>query len=247
MRISLDEPEIQPVEKTEDSVEREAVKKTFKGEKKKLSQMTFPEKIKYIWSYYKAPIIIICVAALLVGYMSYVVCTRKTTMLMGVVVNDSMVQTKDVSETLADVLGLTARQQVELVDGIQLNSITTGTNYSHNMTGSAQILAYVAARELDFALCDADGLSFMENNELCMDVSAYVPEDYADAFAGRLVIQEGAQTPVAIDLTGTAFAEELGLHQEETYLVVTALSGHDEQLAGFMQYLAETIQEDGEE
>lgn len=57
MRISLDEPEIRPVEKTEESEEREAVKKTFRGEKKKLSKMTFSEKLKYIWAYYKTPII----------------------------------------------------------------------------------------------------------------------------------------------------------------------------------------------
>ena len=33
--------------------EQEAVKKTWAGEKAKLKQMSFGEKLEYIWAYYK--------------------------------------------------------------------------------------------------------------------------------------------------------------------------------------------------
>lgn len=239
MRISIDEPEIRPVERTEESEEREAVKKTFKGEKKKLSKMTFSEKIKYIWSYYKTPIIGGLVGILLVGYIISFVSTRKTTMLMGVAVNDTGLKVQEFTQELGEYLGLGEKQQVDFQEAVFLSSTATSNTLSHNMSGTSQILSLVAARELDFVLCDEDGFSYMEMNELCRDVSGYLTEAAREAFSECLVVPDGWAYPAAIDLTGTAFAAELGLHQKKTYLVLTALSGHDEQLSGFLDYLAE--------
>lgn len=239
MRISLDEPEIRPVEKTEESEEREAVKKTFRGEKKKLSKMTFSEKLKYIWAYYKTPIIGVLIGILLVGYIISFVSTRKTTMLMGVVINDTGVNVQAFNQELGAYLGLSEKQEVNLQEAVYLSSAAASNTLSRNMSGSSQILSLVAARELDFALCDEEGLSYMEANELCRDVSGYLSETAGTAFSERLVTLDGWEYPVAIDLTDTAFASELGLHQGKTYLVLTALSGHDEQLISFLDYLAE--------
>lgn len=239
MRISIDEPEIRPVEKTEESEEREAVKKTFKGEKKKLSRMTFSEQIRYIWSYYKAPIIGGLVGILLVGYIISFVSTRKTAMLMGVVINDTGLKVQEFAQELGAYLGLGEKQEVNLLESVFLSSTATGNTLSHNMSGTSQILSLVAARELDFALCDEDGFSYMKTNELCKNVTGYMAEEVKAVFSDRLVIPDGWEYPAAIDLTGTVFASELGLHQEKTYLVLVGLSGHDEQLSAFLQYLAE--------
>lgn len=239
MRISIDEPEIKPVEKNEESEEREAVKKTFKGEKKKLSRMTFSEKIKYVWSYYKVPILGTLVGILLVGYIISFVSTRKTTMLMGVVINDTGLNVQEFTQELEIYLGLGEKQEVNLQESVFLSSTAAANPLSHNMSGTNQILSLVAARELDFALCDEDGLSYMTANELCRDVSGYMTEDVNAVFADRLVVPDGWEYPAAIDLTGTIFASKLGLHQEKTYLVLAALSGHDEQISAFLQYLAE--------
>ncbi len=240
MRISIDEPEIKPVEKTEDSIEREAVKKTLKGEKKKLSQMKFSEKISYIWSYYKAPIIGTVVGVLLVGYIIYFAATRKDVMLMGIVTNDTGLKVHEFTQSLGAYLELTEKQEVSLQEGMFLNGAVAAEN--HDMSTAGTIMGMIAARELDFAICDEAGFSYVIRNELCKNVEDFLTEDTREVFSDRLVTAEGWEYPVAIDLTGTPFAQELELHQEESYLVLIALSGHDEQLMGFLEYLAEGMQ-----
>lgn len=239
MRISIDEPEVKPVERTEESAEREAVKKTFAGEKKKLSKMRFSEKIKYIWSYYKAPIIGGLVAVLLVGYIISFVTTRKTTMLMGVVINDTNLNVQEFTQELGEYLGLGEKQEVCLQESVYLSGAAAADPMSRNMSGTNQILSLVMAKELDYVLCDDDGFAYMEKNELFADITGYMTDEVSEAFSERMVTLEDWEYPVAIDLTGTAFASELGLHHENTYLVLTALSGHDEQISGFLTYLAE--------
>ena len=220
MRISIDEPEIQKVEKTEESIEREAVKKTFKGEMKKLSNMSFSEKLKYIWSYYWIPIVAGIVAVVLVCYVISFMSSRKEVMLMGVVVNDTQTKVQEISQDIGAYLGLSSKQQVDLVDGVFTSSTSYGTQYSHNMSGSTQLLTYVMARELDFVLCDQEGLEFLQKNELCRDVREYINDDQKDKLSERMFIPEGGSKCEAIDLTGTTLVEELGLHQEKTYLVL---------------------------
>ncbi len=233
MRISIDGPE-KPIERTEDSIEREAVKKTFKGEKKKLSQMKFTEKIKYIWSYYKYQIIGIAVGILLVGYIIYFTTTRKTPVLTGIILNDSALNTEQVAADLGEYLELTEKQEVDLLDEVYLSATGSATN----MSGTNQVLSLVLAKELDFVICDEDGLDYMLENELCWDPRDYMTDEADEVFADRYVTEDDWEYPVAIDISGMQITEDLGCTYDEVYLVITSLSGHDDLVTGFLSYIA---------
>ena len=103
MKISLDEKKPEPVVY---DAEREAIKKSFKGEKKKLSKMRLSEKLKYIWSYYRIPIIGGIFAIVALSYLIFVFATKKETVFMGVVVNDPTVRAHEYSVFLDDYLSL---------------------------------------------------------------------------------------------------------------------------------------------
>lgn len=235
MRISIDEPE-KPVERTEESIEREAVKKTLKGEKKKLSQMSFKEKVKYIRSYYWVPIVGVCVGILLVGYIIYFTATRKAVMLTGIVLNDTGLNVEEVTLELEEYLGLTEKQEIDLLQEVYLNA--TGSNV--NMSGTNQVLSLVMAKELDFVICDEEGFEYMMSNELSLDPHDYMATaEVEEYFSDRYVEYEDWEYPVALDISGTAFAERLGLNYDEAYLVITSLSGNDENVTGLLSYMVD--------
>ena len=240
MRISIDEPEIKKEELTEDAVERESVKKTFKGEMKKLSRMSFKEKLRYIWSYYWIPIVGTLVFVVLVAYIISFVSTRKTTVLMGVVVNDTQTNVEEVSHSIEEYLGVGEKEKVDLLDGVYTNSTSYGTQYSHNMSGSTQLLSYLMAKELDFVICDDTGLEYLLTNVLCREVTDYCDAD-SEEIKERLVESEDeyGKLYAAISLKDTQFLKELKLHKEDYYLVIVDVAGHKDKIESFIKYIFE--------
>lgn len=240
MKITMDEPE-KVVEKAERIEEREAIKKSFAGERKKLSSMKFKEKVDYIWSYYKAPIIGVILVGTLLGYFTYSLVTRKETTLTGLFVNVSSNNAEGFSVGLGEYMGLDDKHQVSVIDAVNLNS---GSAYStKNYSGAAQVLTVVASKELDFAMADKKGLEYLYENEILKDLSQLMPADIYAGFTDRLYTVN--DKVIAIDLSGSKFQEAMNfsdlieLKEKSLYFCVQNLSGHEEELQLLFKYLYE--------
>ncbi|MCR5743483.1 MAG: hypothetical protein K6F92_07185 [Lachnospiraceae bacterium] len=241
MKLYMDDPQVETVAKTEEGAEREAIKKTFDGEKKKLSAMTWEERFSYIWSYYKVPILLGTFIIIVLIYLINVFATRKDTMLMGVIIGDGATNKAAVEVELARYLGLDQKQQVDIQQGIYLtHGYSTGVN-TGNMGGASQIMAYIATRELDFYIASEDGLNYMISNKISKDLQTYLPADIYEELSDRIVTDEEGRA-TAIDITGTPLYEKLGLHSntmEKAYVGFCTLSGHEEQVQGLIRWIYE--------
>ncbi|GEM_PF-2214480 len=230
MKIYLEPPEEKPIERTEDMIEREAVRKTLKGERKKLASMTGPERRAYIYTYYRLHIICAAAAVILIGYVIYIFATRQETVLMGVVIGDGLTDSTSVAQTIGSAIGTGPREKVDIQDGIYLKpGYSTGVN-TGNMSGATQILMYISTKELDFYVCTEEGLEYMEQNKVSKDLREYLPADLVTALSDSFT-QDGH----AVDIS--PWREKLGLHPDTMYLGICALSGNDENVIKFVRWL----------
>lgn len=131
-------------------IEREAVRKTLKGERKKLASMTGPERRAYIYTYYRLHIICAAAAVILIGYVIYIFATRQETVLMGVVIGDGLTDSTSIAQTIGSAIGTGKSEKVDIQDGIYLRpGYSTGVN-TGNMSGATQILMYISTKSWIF-------------------------------------------------------------------------------------------------
>ena len=72
-------------------------------------------------------------------------------------------------------------------------------------------------------------------DEILLDLDGDMQADIALTDANN----DGDLDTFALDLTGSRIADYFGFHNAKTYLCFTALSGHDEELQGFVRFLYE--------
>lgn len=238
MKITLDDDKIQEERAVYDA-EREAIKKTFKGEKKKLSKMRLSEKLKYIRSYYKIPVIAAVIGIIAAAYLLSVIINRKETVLMGVVINDPAVRAHEYQAFLDRQLDLPAKQQTELVTDVSLSNVTTPYMSGKSMSGSSQIMVYILGHELDYVITDKTGLEYLCAEDVSRHLDEFLPEYIYDAFGEKIISMDvkGSMIPVAIDITKSRFAESLGLSYSPAYICFQDLSGHDDNMQRFLELL----------
>ncbi|SDH74097.1 hypothetical protein SAMN05421493_103194 [Pseudobutyrivibrio sp. 49] len=215
--------------------EQEAVKKSLKGEKKKLSQMTFGQKLEYIWEYYKFHII---VALLIVGAITWGVHHALTYVqykFYGMIINSSQYNEK-VADEMHDVLKMAKH------DGFNL-SADFYTYDDVNMGGYGNKLdIYIMTGQLDFAFTDEVGVKYLVDMGVVRDLKTTAPDKLLDLWTseGRLynvdVTDDDGITgnyDVAVDITGTGIQEYFGLDEKMKYLMIADLSGSEEYLQNF--------------
>lgn len=219
--------------------EQEQVNKTLKGEKKKLSQMTFGQKLEYIWEYYKLHIF---VTLLIIGAISWGVHHAMTYVqykFYGMIINSGQYNEK-VAKSMHDTLGM------EKHDGFSLSG-DFYTNDTENMGGYGNKLdIYVMTGQLDFAFTDEAGVKYLVDMGVVRDLKTTVPDKLLDKWTseGRLynvdVTDDAGKTgnyDVAVDISGTGIQEYFGLDENINYLMIADLSGSEEYMTRFYELL----------
>ncbi|MCR5415938.1 MAG: hypothetical protein K6E79_04005 [Pseudobutyrivibrio sp.] len=218
--------------------EQEAVNKTLAGEKKKLAQMSFKEKVDYIFTYYKIHIIGALIVIALIIYIIYQRMNYTTYRLYGVVINSSEVN-ENLTKTLPDTLGMEAHDGVSLIAGL------SGDVDSNSISYYNQIDLYTVSGQMDFAFTDEEGVQYLCDLGTPLDVTQVLPENLAELWKNRETQfsqrNENDETYfdnyAAIDISDTAIPEYFGLDDNMSYLVITDLSNNQEYMDAFYQLL----------
>lgn len=221
--------------------EQEAVKKSLKGERKKLSQMTFGQKVEYILEYYKIHIII---GILIIGAIIWGVHHAMTYVqykFYGMIINSSQYN-EQVADKMHDTL------QMSKHDGFNLSG-DFYTDDNVNMGGYGNKLdIYVMTGQLDFAFTDEAGVKYLVDMGVVRDLKTTVPDKLLADWTseGRLynvdVTDDDGVTgnyDVAVDISGTGIQEYFGLEDSIKYLMIADLSGSEEYLNNFYELLYE--------
>ena len=221
--------------------EQEAVKKSLEGEKKKLSQMTFGQKIEYIFEYYKIHMI---VALLIIGAITWGVHHAMTYVqykFYGMVINSAQYDEK-VADEMHDVLKMSKH------DGFNLSGdFYTDDNVNMGGYGNKRDI-YIMTGQLDFAFTDDIGVDYLVDMGVIRDLSTTVPEELYSKWESEGRIYQATVTDddgitnnynVAVDISGSPIQKYFGLDENIRYLLIADLSGSEDYLQNFYSLLEE--------
>lgn len=231
MKLYAKEPKKEVIERTPEERENENLHKTLAGEKRKLSSMDARERLAYIWAYYKLHILaVVAVCAIIISAIHHAL-TYQEPMLGGAVVNDVGLATEKLTQDFCRYAGFNEHQTLAMYEDILLADYDGMTGGGIGM-GENPLYVHLAAKELDFVLCDADGLAYLESLEVCVSPADLLTEEQSRQWEERI-------HGFGIDITGTSAAEYLGVHTAPSYLCLTDLSGHREELQTFLAFLSQ--------
>ena len=146
-------------------------KSDFPEKKHIFNQLHGKAKLRYIWDYYKFPLVILCIVLYVIGYTIYGHCTQKTTILSVAFVNVAP------GEALTEQLGhgfLTAQQinsgknEVRLYTGLYLTDNEDDPNHEYTYASRMKILGAIDGEALDVVLMNKEAFdAFSQNGYLC--------------------------------------------------------------------------------
>ena len=225
---------------------KERLRKWRRTEAEKLSRMTFRKKIEYIFAYYKWAFVGILVLALFGWYVGDAVSTaQKEVVLEGFFTNDdyNVFPADTVKKEYAAGLALKKNQTLILDDTLYISLEGDATEYTAASKG--KVIAYMAARELDFVVTTRSVLDYyMDGGSVPMlDLNAVLPEDLLTKLSDCLIAgtdSDGSPAYVALDLSGCRYVQASAYKDElpEPYVLFLPYGApHTEQVVDFLRFL----------
>ncbi len=180
-------------------------------------KMNVPQKLDYIFTYYKLPILLGVIALVILCSAVHRQITKKEAVLYTAFINVS------VGESLEDALttqfltrsGENARKnEVYLYHDLYLSDDASFVNHEYAYASRLKLLGAINARKLDLALMNREGYDILSQNGYLMDLSELTAEN--EALRQRLAPYLTANTVILEDN-----AIEYNLNEASSYKAVT--------------------------
>ena len=239
------------------------LKQKASPELEKLKTLHGPQKIRYIWDYYKLPIVVLCILLYILGYSLYGHFTHKEKILYTALVNvsasDSL--TEQLSTGFLDSLDQdTSKTTMQLYTGLYLTDDETNPYHEYTYASRMKILASIDGKQLDVVLMNKEAFdAFSQNGYLC-DLEELLSSEDVDLYnrlkphlVTNTVILEDNSTDLQLDpsITYQAVTEEhpFGLDLSQTsmisdagfsdivYLGIIANSPRTEEAIDYVRYM----------
>ncbi len=228
---------------------KDAKAKGFAKLKETLAPMSWPDRIQYIWSYYKETILIVAALLVVVGYLfAGMISNRKEIVIGGIAANVEMTE-EGMSYLTTDyfqkVGGQDRSQQIKL-HPMSLYSLQNAEYMEMTYYNMTKAISMMTDREIDYLLLDKVALELFMSQDSFLDLRKVFSEDELAAFGDRLlkikkvddtgnVVSE--EYPVAIDISSLPFVQECTTAKESVYFGIASNSANLEQVKDFWSYL----------
>lgn len=206
-----------------------------------VKDMTWRERIDYIWTYYNVHIIItVSVVALVIAFLSAVLAPKKQVVFGGTTVNVTLSEEgkQYLTQQLFAPMGGTdpAKQEIFCQES------TLGQTGYGDTTG-AEIMTLVgdiAAQSLDYIIMDELSMEYLSRGGWFGDVTAELTPGQLEIFADKLYTiqtEEGEIKPVAIDITDLPLVRDCAIKAKKVYLVLPGNTERAEKTDEFVDWL----------
>lgn len=220
---------------------KEQLKQEVQAERQKMKDMSFQDKLWYIWEYYKFHIIGVFIGMMLL----YVVGTSiyNSTIHPGLycmIINNYSSQDLDTSVLevdFHDYMGFGKKEPV-YVESMFLTYGDSATEYTY--ASMAKISALVASRDLDVMIADKENIDHYASMDGLSDLKQVLPADVLAAVEDRLVYSAGSggqSVAVALDISGTPFANTMHLSKDAAGLTLLDNSTHRDSSIALIRYI----------
>ena len=220
---------------------KEHLKEEARVERQKMKEMSFQDKLWYIWEYYKFHIGGLIIAVMLI----WVVATSiyNTTIhpaLYCMVINnrsDQELDTTVLEEDFHKSLNLGKKEPI-YVESAFISYGNNATEFSY--ASMAKISALVASRDLDIFITDRETLDHYSSLDGLADLRQVLPPDMLSAVEGRLIYADdstGQSVAASIDISGTDFADRMHLSFDASGLCIVSNSTHTDHILALIRYI----------
>lgn len=221
------------------------LKEEAKREKKKLSQMSWSDRIWYIWEYYKFHILAVL---LIIGLFSTIgtILYRKTftTRLTFAIVNDhsgGASSTEQLKADLHQALGYGPKDVIEFNEGLYA-AFDQNSASQYAYATMMKITALAASGSLDIMIADQSAIDHYAQSDAFLDLRQLLPDDLYKELEENGAIysapdESGQTIPLAVSLENTNFEEVTGISMDPPYLGVISGSSHTEDVLRTIRYL----------
>ena len=216
-------------------------RKDFWNIKEVLRDMSWEQRIDYIWSYFGVYIVIatvslVVIISLLVNFLK----PQKEVLLSGVSVNVTLTEEGEryLSDKLFAVLGGTdAGQQMVEFTPRNLGSMEDAEGYAGQVMG---MVALVAAQSLDYAIMDDAALEQFAPGGMFTDLRKLLTAEQLAQFEEKLYTiedEEAGTIPVAIDISALPFITDCAPGESTAYIAFPGNTARTEKLVAFFDHL----------
>ena len=212
--------------------------------KETIKPMTFREKLQHIWFSYKAEMYIAALMIFVVVFVfSCIINANTELMLSGDLMNLSISDeglaylTDDYLERLG---GEKFLKKFQVVETYYTLNEDTG-DYEYNYQTSTQTVARVAAGMLDFQIINKGAMELFLGEDFYLDLRQFLTEEELAQWEGKIIyieyLDSDERIPVALDISGTAFAKDCMPHYGPYFFAVIKTSPRIEQTRDYFNYL----------
>ena len=233
------------------------------SEREKLKNLHGMKKIRYIWDYYKLPLLVLCIFLYIICYSFYRHFTRKEPILYTALVNVSVSETlsRQLSTDFLDYLETdTSKRTIQLYEGLYLTDDDTNPYHEYTYASRMKILAAIDSEQLDVVLMNKEAFdAFSQNGYLCnleelfSDYDAALYDQLKTCLVSNTIILEDnsvelqldpsvtyqavtEEQPLGLDISRAGLLSEAGF-DDTVYLGIIANSTKKETAINYIKYL----------
>ena len=228
-----------------------------------MKRLSFSQKLGFLFDYYRGRFFLLLCLCLAGFYIWDAACqASRQTVLEGFFTNDDLNQfpAQDIAEDFSKTLGLTSRQQVIFDDSLY---VVRGSSVDYHTASQSKIVAYVAAKELDFLVTTRELAEYYSASLPVYDLEELLPEKLFDTLEGQMYYgtdASGTAKACAVSLAGSRFqpggapagsrsgsadeaaassiskAAQKGEAEASHYLMVFSYTEHADTVIDFLRY-----------
>ena len=219
------------------------IKAGFQKDLETMKSLPFRKKLGFIFDYYKGYFFILLCLCLLGYYIGETVAEiRNETVLEGFFCNDDedLFPAKALARDFSAYLGLGKGQQVIFDDTLY---VIPQSGAEYNTASQGKVVAYIAARELDFLVTTRELVESYAPNCPVMDLELFLPADMRERLQGQLLYMadgSGEVKACGLSMDGSRFTKDSQAQKEAPhYLMVFSYTRHQDAMLQFLRYAFE--------
>lgn len=216
-----------------------------KEQRKKLKGLSFSGKIKYIWNYYKIPIIAVILAVLFAGSLTYSIIRNNYDTVCFIAVLDGRITGYDddtdvLSTGLTDYLGIDSKkEQVDLSYTFSLQEkemdqeayVSANKLYTYASTSSLD--GYLSEKEYIDYFCTDKNIFFWDLRDLFSTEELETLSDYIIYYTNS----SGESFPIAVDISEAPVIKDSDLNMKQPCYGIVSTSKYSENAANFIRFV----------
>lgn len=209
-----------------------------------MADMTYGQKLKHIWTYYKWVLVVVLILIMLVSVLLAAITNKRSILMLGgVTVNVQLSEEGKAyigDEYLQTITTGNTREKV-VVSHTDIEDVSQSMLYENNYYAVMSLLALCSNQEVDFLILDQVGFETMLAQGAYLGLNKIYTAEELEEMKDVLVYaqnkDETVPSAVALDITDTKFVQENTEEDGNVYFVYITNSLRQDTARDFYEYI----------